>query len=246
MNMNKQLKIGLASGLLLLSATVVRAGDSWAAARPVYQGVETLADSVYGLVRGHLFSTLLPGNLSRSMSAVPVNSSDRFFAERLEKRQARASRRILEARPSAPTSSPIALAAWRDMAISEEKTAVVDALADTLLQRYQLERFGQDSGAYALNPVNWDAEFLASATTLGGAYLYVAGLSTDWTMGSLRVDLDSPSGMSLRETAESGEGRVAELRLSKKGSPLSFNSTWGLRSGSFRTESVGVAYAAHF
>ncbi|MEK7388163.1 MAG: hypothetical protein AAB036_00545 [Elusimicrobiota bacterium] len=237
----------LATGLLLLAASVARAADeTWQAAGPVYQGVETVADGVYGLVRGHLFAALLPGRLSRSMSAVPVGSSDRLFTENLKKRQARASRRILASRPSAPTSSPAALAVWRNIALEEEKRASIDAVADTLLQRYQLERFGQASGVYALNPGNWDAEFLASAATLGSAYLYVAGLSADWTFGSVRVDLDSPTGDALRETAQSGEGRVAELRFSKKGFPLSLNTAWGLRGGSFSAESVGVACAARF
>jgi hypothetical protein len=241
---NRMSQTALAAALALCAASA--RADGWQATRPVYSGVETLADGVYGLVRGHLFSAILPGRLSQSMSAVPVGSSDQLFAELLEKRQARASRRILEARPAAPTSSPYALAAWRDMAMREETTAVVDALADTLLARYQLQRFGQASGVYALNTSNWDAGFLTSAATLGGAYLYVAGLRTDWTMYSVRVDFDSVAGSSLKNVAESGEGRVAEIRLSRKGSPLSLRSSWGLSDGNLQAQSLGVAYAARF
>ncbi len=235
----------LAAAMLALCAASTRA-DGWQATRPVYSGVETLVDGVYGLVRGHLFAAILPGRLSQSMSAVPVGSSDKLFAELLEKRQARASRRILEARPAAPTSSPYALAVWRDVAMREETKAAVDAFADTLLTRYQLERFGQASGVYALNTQNWDAGFVASAATLGGAYLYVAGLSTDWTVGRVRVDFDSPAGSSLQTVAESGEGRLAEIRLSRQGSPLSLKSAWGLRGGSLQAESLGVAYSTRF
>lgn len=242
---NRKSQTLLAATILALCAVSTRA-DGWQATRPVYSGVETVVDGVYGLVRGHLFSAILPGRLSQSMSAVPVGSSDKLFAELLEKRQARASRRILEARPAAPTSSPYTLAAWRDMAMREETTALVDAFADTLLTRYQLERFGQASSVYALNTENWDAGFLTSAATLGGAYLYVAGVSTDWTMGSVRVDFDTPAGSSLKTVAESGEGRVAEVRLSRKGSPLSLKSAWGLRAGNLQAESLGVAYAARF
>ena len=235
----------LAAALLLHLAGPARA-QGWDTARPVYRGFERVADRVYGLMRGHLFSAMLPNRLSRRMSAAPLASSDALFAQRMARRQDRARERILEARPLGQASSPAALAAWRDTAISVQTTAVADALADTLVNRYQLERFGEDSGRYALNPGNWDAEFLASAGVLGGAYLYAAGLRTDWTAGPVRIDLDSPAGPALANAARNGEGRVAELRLSPKGSPLSLKTAWGLREGRLTSEQVGLAYSARF
>lgn len=235
----------LAAALLLHLAGPARA-EGWDTARPVYRGFERVADRVYGLMRGHLFSAMLPGRLSRRMAAAPLASSDALFAQRMARRQDRARERILEARPLGQASSPSALAAWRDTAISVQTTAVADALADTLVNRYQLERFGEDSGRYALNPRNWDAEFLASATVLGGAYLYAAGLRADWTAGAVRVDLDSPAGPALASAARNGEGRVAELRLSPKGSPLSLKTSWGLRGGRFASDTVGLGYAKRF
>ncbi len=239
------MKNALAAALLLTLAGPARAED-WDAARPMYRGVERVADRVYGLVRGHLFSAVLPGRLSRRMSAAPAATSDALFAQRMARRQVRARERILEARPMGQASSPMALAAWRDTAISLQTTAISDALADTLVKRYQLERFGEDSGEYALDPRNWDPEFLASATVLGGAYLYVAGLRADWTVGALRVDLDSPAGPSLANAAREGEGRLAELRLSPRGSPLSLRTAWGLRGGRLASEQVGLAYSTRF
>ena len=55
---------------ILILASPARSGDWAESARPVYRGVEAVADGVYGLVRGHLISAVLPGRLSRRMSAV--------------------------------------------------------------------------------------------------------------------------------------------------------------------------------
>lgn len=235
----------LAAVLLLALAGPARA-DDWDAARPVYRGVERVADRVYGLMRGHLFSAVLPGGLSRRMAAAPAASSDAVFAQRMARRQERVRQKVYETRPLGQASSPAALAGWRDAAISAQTAAVTDALADTLVFRYELQRFGEDSGRYALDPRNWDAEFLASAGVLGGAYLYAAGLRADWTAGPVRFDLDSPAGPALASAARSGEGRVAELRLSPKGSPLSLRSAWGLRAGRLASDLVGVGYTTRF
>lgn len=235
----------LAAALVLALAGPARA-EGWDAARPMYRGMERVADRVYGIVRGHLFSAVLPGNLSRRMAPAPAGSSDGVFAQRMARRQERARVRILEARPVGQASTPAALASWRDAAMSVQTTAVADAFADTLVHRYQLQRFGEDSGRYALDPRNWDAEFLASATVLGGAYLYAAGLRTDWKAGAFRVDLDSPAGPALASAARSGEGRVAELRLSPLRSPLSLKTAWALRGGRFASESVGLGYTTRF
>lgn len=239
------MRIALAAVLLLSLAGSPRA-DDWDAARPVYRGVEKVADRVYGLMRGHLLSTVLPGGLSRRMSAAPLASSDSLFVGRMARRQERVREKVLETRPLGQASTPHALAAWRESAVSAQTTAVADALADTLVARYQLQRFGEDSGRYALNPSNWDAEFVASAAVLGGAYLYAAGLRADFTAGAFRVDVDSPAGPALACAARNGEGRVAELRLSPKDSHVSLRSAWGLRGGRLASEQVGVGYTTRF
>lgn len=237
---------GLAVALLL--ATPGQAAEDWGlAARPMYRGIEAVADAAYGIVRGHLFSGLLPGRLSRRMSAVPAGTSEDVFVERLRLRQERAARRILESRPATGSAGPAALSEWERAALRHQTTAVTDALADALVRRYQLERFGRDSGSYASELANWNAEFVTSAALLGGAYLYAAGLRADWGMGPLRVDFDTSTGAALRGALEGGEGRgLAALTLSRRGGPLSLKTEWGLRSGRLASERVGLNYSIRF
>ncbi len=231
---------------VLLLACPVRAEDWAESARPVYRGVEAVADGVYGLVRGHLFSAVLPGRLSRRMSAVPVGSSDKIFSDRLRYRQEKAARRLLEERPVGPMGAAEA-AAWQRSAVGAHATALTDAVADALVRRYQLERFGKDSGAYASNISNWDPEFIASAGVLGGAYLYVAGLRTDFAAGPLRIDFDTCTGQAVQHALQNGDGRgLAALSVARRGSPLSLKTEWGMKDGRVAAEKVGVNYSARF
>jgi hypothetical protein len=239
------MKISLIA-LLLLAGSGANAADWAESARPVYRGVETVADSVYGLVRGHLISAMLPGRLSHRMSAVPVGTSDQIFAKRLRYRQDKAVRHLLVSRPVGPLG-PAESAAWQRQAASIHANVITDAVADALVRRYQLERFGKDSGAYASNLSNWDAEFIASAGVLGGAYLYVAGLRTDFKVGPLRVDFDTRTGAALQSAIQNGDGcGLAALTVARRGSPLSFKSEWGLKDGRMASETIGVNYSARF
>lgn len=232
------------AALLLASPALC---EDWAeSARPVYRGVERVADGVYGLVRGHLISAALPGRLSRRMGAVPVSTSDRIFAERLRRRQESAARRLLETRPVGPLG-PSEAAAWQRHAVNAHATVVTDAMADALVRRYQLERFGRDSGAYASNLSNWEPGFLVSAGILGSAYLYVAGLRTDFTVGPLRVDFDTRPGSAVQSAVQNGDARgLAALTVSRRGSPLSLKTEWGVKDGRLESEKVGVNYSARF
>lgn len=239
-------KMRFLSLALLVLATSARSEDWAESARPVYRGVEAVADGVYGLVRGHLISAVIPGGLSRRMSAVPEGTSDKIFAERLRYRQDRAVNRLVETRPVGPMG-PAEAAAWERGAVSAHATAVTDAVADALVRRYQLERFGKDSGAYASNLYNWDPGFIASAGILGSAYLYVAGLRTDFTVGPLRVDFDTRPGSAIRGAIQNGDARgLAALTLSRRGSPVSFKTEWGVKDGRMASEKVGVNYATRF
>ena len=228
---------------LLLLAPAARAEDLADSVRPVYRGVEAVADGVYGLVRGHLISAVIPGGLSRRMSAVPTGTSEKIFAERMHYRQERANRRMLETRPAGPVG-PAETSAWQRQTVNNHLTAVTDAMADALVRRYQLERFGKDSGAYASNIYNWDPEFIMSAGVLGGAYLYVAGLRTDFSVGPLRVDFDTRPGSAVQGAIQTGDARgLAALTLSRRGSPLSLKSEWGVKDGRVASEKIGVNYA---
>jgi hypothetical protein len=236
----------IAAAVLLLTAAGARAEGWGEAAKPVYRGVEAVSDRVYGLMRGHLFTAVLPGRLTRHMGAVPAKSSEALFFERLDRRQERAARRILDSRPGAAQAGPSAMSAWRDAALREQTAVLTDALADALVGRYELERFGRASGDYATNRRNWDPEFLASATVLGGAYMWAAGLRTDWTMWGLRVDFDTVNGAGLKAAAQGGEGRLGEVALSRRGSPLALRTEWGLRDGRLANSRVGLTWASRF
>ncbi|MDD5304528.1 MAG: hypothetical protein PHS14_15635 [Elusimicrobia bacterium] len=239
----------LAIALIMLAASganIAHAEDWAETAAPVYRGVEAVADGVYGLVRGHLISAVIPGGLSRRMSAVPVGTSDKIFAERLRYRQEKAARRLLEERPIGPMG-PAETAAWQRRAAGSYATSATDAVADALVRRYQLERFGRDSGAYASNLSNWDPEFMVSAGILGSAYLYVAGLRTDFNVGPVRVDFDTRPGSAVQGAIQNGEARgLAALTLSRRGSPLSFKTEWGVKDGRPASERVGVNYSTRF
>ena len=237
----------LAIGLLMLACAGVVNAQDWAeTAAPVYRGVEAVADGVYGLVRGHLISAVLPGGLSRRMSAVPVGTSDKIFADRLRYRQDKAARRLLQERPTGPMGLAEA-ASWQRAAAGAHVTVLSDAVADALVRRYQLERFGRDSGAYASNLSNWDPEFMVSAGVLGGAYLYVAGLRTDFNVGPIRVDFDTRPGSAVQGAIQNGDARgLAALTLSRRGSPVSLKSEWGVKDGRMASERVGVNYSSRF
>lgn len=236
----------IALAVLLLAPAGARAEDWAESALPVYRGVEFVADGVYGLLRGHLISAVLPGRLSRRMSAVPVQTSDKIFAERLRLRQERVARRLIEERPIGPVG-PAEARAWQSRAAGSHALLLSDAMADTLVRRYQLERFGQDSGAYASNLANWDPEFLMSAGVLGSAYLYVAGVRTDFAVGPLRVDFDTRPGSAFRAALQDGEAPgLAAVTVARRGSPLSLKSEWGVKRGRMFSEKVGVNYSARF
>ena len=235
----------LAIALLVLAAPA-RSADWAETAAPMYRGVEAVADGVYGLVRGHLISAVLPGGLSRRMSAVPVGTSDKVFAERLRYRQDKAARRLLQDRPTGPVGIAEA-ASWQRAAAGAHVTVLTDAVADALVRRYQLERFGRDSGAYASNLSNWDPEFMVSAGVLGGAYLYIAGLRTDFNVGPMRVDFDTRPGSAVQHAIQNGDARgLAALTLSRRGSPISLKTEWGVKDGRMASERVGVNYSARF
>lgn len=231
---------------LILIASGVHAGDWAETAQPMYRGVEAVADGVYGLLRGHLISAVLPGRLSRRMSPVPVGTSDAIFAERLRRRQEKAARRLLEERPVG-AQGQVETTAWQRAAASAHATVLTDAASDALIRRYQLERFGRDSGAYASNPANWDPEFLLSAGVLGGAYLYVAGLRTDFDVAGMRVDFDTRPGSAVQGAIRTGDARgLAALTLSPRGSAVSLKSEWGVKDGRMASEKIGVHYSTRF
>lgn len=219
------MKAALAAVLAATLAVPASARED--AGRPVYRLAETLTDGVYGLMRGHLFAALLPRRLAGRMAPAPDRDSYGVFRARLAKTHARAARRAMEAVPAGAAATPAAQAEWRRLVRDEEQDALADAFASTLVDRYQLERFGEYSGTYALNPGNWEPGFLASASVLGGAYLWAAGVDAGWDAGPVRVGLRLAPGWRWRMAAGGHGRRLAGLELSRRGSPLSLRAEWG-------------------
>ena len=233
---------------LALAAAPARAGD-WtdAAAGPAYRAVETVSDGVYGLLRFSLFDPLLPDRLSQRLGDAPEESSYAGFSVELKSREERAWRAALESRPLGEAATPAAVSDWSRRTFRSETSAAGDALAQSLAARYQIARFGRDSGDFASDFRNWDADFLASAALFGGAYVYLAGLRADWTAGPLLVALDVKPGSALRGQIESGEcAGLASLRLSPRGSPFSLRTDWGVHGARLASERVGLGYSLAF
>jgi len=233
--------------LTLAAAAFPVSAEGWtdAAARPAYRAVETVSDRVYGLLRGDLFTPLLPGRLSQKMSSVPVADSYPAFTAELRRRQERAARKNAETLPSA--TNPVAQTAWRERALSAHREAALDALAQTLLSRYHLDRFGKDSSEYASHGEHWDREFVTSGIILGGAYAYLAGVRAGWTAGPAHIGLDLRPGRTLQTSVEDGAGSgLASLSISPRGTNISLRTDWGVRGGHALAERVGLAYAQRF
>lgn len=233
--------------LTLAASALPVSAEGWtdAAARPAYHAIETVSDRVYGLMRGDLFTPLLPGRLSQKMSSVPSGDSYSAFTAELRRRQERAARRDAESLQGVTT--PQAQTEWRRRALTAHREAALDALAHTLLGRYQLDRFGKDSGEYAKHGEHWDREFLTSGLLLGGAYAYFAGVRAGWNAGPAHIGLDLRPGQALRSSIENGSGAgLASLRVSPRGTHLTLRTDWGLHSGRAQAQRVGLSYSNRF
>lgn len=240
-------KIALA--LTLAAAALPVSAEGWtdAAAHPAYSAVEKLSDGVYGLLRGDLFTPLLPQRLSQKMSSVPVGDSYTAFTAEMRRRQELAARRNAETIPVGSASHPASQTEWRERAFAAHREAALDALASTLLRRYQLDRFGKDSGEYAANSGHWDREFVTSGLLLGGAYAYFAGVRAGWNAGPAHIGLDLRPGQALKTSVENGSGSgLASLRISPRGTNFALRTDWGVRGGHALAERVGLAYTRRF
>jgi hypothetical protein len=207
----------------LVGSLALPARAEWSG-RPAYRALEKVSDGVYGFMRGTLTSTL-PRRLTRDMAAAPERDSYEVFREEFSRRHDGAVARIRAAKPTAAVDGPSAQAAWRGYAAEQEQDALLGAFAETMVGRYKLESFGENSGAYAKDRRNWDASFLAPAAVFGGAYLWVAGVDAGWRAGPARVGLRVAPGWRWR--AAGGARRLATVELSPAGSALKLSADWG-------------------
>lgn len=208
------MKAALLAALMLLPAPAAAEAP---AGRSTFRAAETVSDGAYAVLRRGVFGTLLPARLAGRMGRAPKGDSYDAFRARL------------------------ARADWSGAAAEDKTGRVADAFVDTLVERYQLEAFGKAAGAYALDPANWEARFLASASVLGGAYLWAAGAGAEVDAGPATLGLRLSPGWRWRAAAEGGEGRLVAVSVSPRGTNVSFGAERGARPGSERATASWTA-----
>jgi hypothetical protein len=117
-----------------------------------------------------------------------------------------------------------------------------------MISRYQLELFGQKSGAFAADRRNWDPGFLSMAGILGGTFLYLNGVHATSRFGAIKVGIDLASALKFRRALQSGgnANNLAGFELGYKDAPLSLATEWGMTGGRMKNERVGVNYRLRF
>ncbi|HAM35458.1 MAG TPA: hypothetical protein DEB40_05070 [Elusimicrobia bacterium] len=229
----------------VLSARVTRT------VQPGYRFVEDISDGVYGFVRTHVIQNLFPARMTRNLKPAPSQDSASLFVENLNKKQARF---MLRARQSQPIVGnrfgAVDMARreeWNSWAADEQLGVAMDAIQDTLLERYQLELFGRATGAYAQDRRNWDPGFISMAGIFGGAFLYLNGMSATAHLGVMKVDFDFAPGQRLHRAMETGSAHsLGSVELGYKEVPLTLAMDWGLESRQLRSERVGLNYRLSF
>ena len=217
----------LATAALVLAAANASAAERPAKAPGAYRAVEKLSDGAYNVLRGTLFSAVLPSRLTRHMGRVPKTDSYEAFRGRLSR------------------MGPITPARDSREAANERLNSVRDAFISTLVDRYKLELFGKKSGDYALDTKNWEPGFLLSAGVLGSAYLWAAGVDAGIDAGPARLELGLAPGWRWRAASAGGSGRrLARAELSPRNSSLALKAEWG-DSGPM-AETVGVSWTRRF
>ena len=219
--------------------------------RPAYRLVETVSDGAFSLVRVQLFNRLLPGRLHRELGAAPQGDSFALFERNFAAKEARLLERLRERYPVAPTGSQPdqnRLDAWRQDAQTRQTHVVADALADTLLDRYGLQRFGRQSENYAKRRQNWDPAFVATAGVIGGGIAYLNGIHGAANFGPVKVDVDMRSGLAIERALRSGTrlSRAAELEIGPRRSRFALAAAWAADNGSLRSDSLGLKYRLRY
>ncbi len=219
---------------------------------PAYRFVEGISDGIYDFMRDHVIRNIMPGRLSRNLRAAPGRDSAPLFDRNLREKESRFLQRAREAYPilddKAGPSDTVRLQEWRSWAAEEQVSVTVDALKDTLLERYQLELFGRSSQAYARERRNLDPGFMTMAGLVGGALLYANGMHAVAHMGCWKLAVDLRSGARLRQALQEGASsrRLAGLELGYKDKPLALAADWGAQGGRLRGERVGLVYRLRY
>lgn len=220
------------------------------AAKPAYQVIEGLSDGAYWLIRSQFIGRLLPDGLMREMGRTPNGDSYAAFQANFGRKQERFMNRLREAYPAteAGRQDEGKMGSWRGQAASEQQAVAVDALTASLLDRYELPRFGRDSEAYAKNRRHWTPQFVTVASVLGGAVAYGNGIHADFKMKKLAASVDLKPGHAIAAAAR-GNGnldKAAEVELGVKDSRVTLAAAWQVKAGAMRSESLGVKYRLRY
>lgn len=221
------------------------------AAKPAYQLIEGISDGAYWLLRSQFIARILPGGLAGELSLLPDSDSYAAFQKSFAHRQERYLNRLREAYPATEAGraeNARELASWRNLAISEQKSVALNALADSLLDRYELPRFGRDCERYARQRRHWTPQFVAVASVVAGAIAYGNGVHADLKVKRLAASLDMRPGHEIAAAAR-GDGsldKVAEVELGVKDSRVTLAAAWQVKRGALRSESVGVKYRLRY
>jgi hypothetical protein len=220
--------------------------------QPAFRFVEGVSDGVYDFMRQHVIGAFLPERLNQDLKAAPKQDSAPLFNKNLHDREARFIDRARAAYPvindDAASAGEIQLDAWRAWAAHEQVSVAVDSLRDTLMQRYQLNIFGQHTGEYAQDTRHWDPGFLTMAGIVGGSFLYLNGLHATAHMGNLKLGIDISSGLKLQRVLQNdgAASHLAGLELGYKNSPVSVATEWGVNQGRFHNDTVGLNYKLRY
>jgi len=220
--------------------------------QPAYRFVEGISDGVYDFMRERIIGALLPDRLNQDLKAAPGQDSAPLFNKNLNDREARFIDRARAAYPiitdDAGSAGEAQVETWRSWAAREQVSVAVDSLRDTLMQRYQLQLFGENSGNYAKQTQHWDPGFLAMAGLVGGSFLYLNGIHATAHMGDLRLGIDISSGLKLQHAVENDgtTQHLAGLELGYKNSPVSVATEWGTTQGRFHNDTVGLNYKLRY
>ena len=220
--------------------------------QPAYRFVEGISDGVYEFVRVHMICGILPGRFTRNLQAAPGQDSGELFAKNLSEKEGRFLQRMRETypvmNPMGGPYDPSRLQEWRSWAAEEQTGVALNALTDTLLQRYQLNFFGRSSETYARDRRNWDPGFLTMASLVGGTIFYFNGMHATVPLDDWRLTVDLRPGQRLQRALrnEGTARRLASLELGYKAIPLTAAVDWGVDNGQLRNESVGVKYRLRY
>jgi len=220
--------------------------------RPTYRLMEGISDGVYDFMRRHVVGNIFSEQFSRSLRPAPNKDSTPLFDQNLREKESRFLDRARAAYPRLNEGSGQAVEdqrrAWRGWAAGEQASVAADAMTDTLMQRYDLELFGESAGRYASKSRNWDPAFVTTVGVAGGTLVYLNGLHGSVALGKLKLGIDLSSGMRLQHALQ-GDGNAPGLggvEVGLKGTPVTLSGEWGLASGHVRGERVALNYRARF